>query len=167
MKCWTVLARLVGGNNNYVPGVIISFNGAAIDFEGSPAVGDEFFVRSSRNQDVFTTLNNFVKTLEADDNSPADRAQFQTGLNNALMDLDQSLNHIDRVRSDVGARLRAIDSQRGVNEEVAFQLETSRSAVQDLDYASAIADLQLRLLSLETAQKSFAQSQRSSLFNFL
>ena len=81
----------------------------------------------------------------------------------------------------MGARLKAIDSQRGVNDDVAYQLETSLSTVRDLDYASAIADLQLRLLSLasaiadlqlrllslESAQKSYAQTQRTSLFDFI
>ena len=71
------------------------------------------------------------------------------------------------MRSEVGARLNIIDRQRAVNEEVQFQIETSLSGVRDLDYASAISELELRLLSLEAAQKSFAQTQRSSLFNFI
>jgi len=154
-------------NNAYTPGSLIAFNGAVIDFEGVPAAGDEFSVRSSRNQSAFNTLQNFVSTLESTINAPADRALYQNRLNNSLMDLDQSLNHINEVRSDVGARLNAIDGQRSVNDEVGFQLETSLSSVRDLDYASAIADLQLRLLSLETAQKSFARTQQSSLFDFI
>ena len=116
---------------------------------------------------MFATLDNFVNTLEAVVSDPTDRAQYQGNLNNALLDLEQSLNHINEVRSDVGARLRAIENQRDVNDEVSFQLESSLSAVEDLDYASAIADLQLRLLSLETAQKSYARTQQTSLFDFI
>lgn len=157
----------IASGSGYVPGSSIEFNGVSIDFEGEPATGDLFFARASRNQSVFATLDNLVGTLESSINNPSDRAQFQTGLNNSLMDLEQSLTHINDVRSDVGARLKAIDSQRGVNDEVAYQLETSLSKVRDLDYASAIADLQLRLLSLETAQKSYAQTQRTSLFDFI
>ena len=157
----------VNTNVSYTPGSVIAFNGAIIDFEGEPLSGDEFTVRSSRNQDVFTTLGNFATTLESAVNDGADRAQFQTGLNNALLDLEQSLNRINSVRSDVGARLKVIDDQRAVNEEVGFQLETSLSNVQDLDYASAISELQLRLVSLEAAQQSFARTQQRSLFDFI
>ena len=70
------------------------------------------------------------------------------------------------MRSDVGARLKAIESQRTVNEEVAFQLETSLSGVRDLDYASAIAELQLRLVSLEAAQKSYKPKIPVLLYDF-
>lgn len=157
----------VSSGSGYEPGSSIEFNGISVAFEGDPATSDIFFVRPSRNQSVFTTLDNLVTTLESTVNDPASRAQFQSGLNNSLMDLDQSLNHVNNVRSDVGARLKAIDSQRSVNDEVSFQLETSLSSVRDLDYASAIAELQLRLLSLETAQKSYAQTQRTSLFDFI
>ena len=157
----------ISAGNFYQPGTVIAFNGAVIDFQGEPAAGDEFQVNTSRNQDVFTTLNRFVSTLEADVSDPTSRAQFQNGLNNALIDLEQALTNINEVRSDVGARLKAIDGQRGVNDEVGFQLQTSLSAIEDLDYASAIADLQLRLLSLEAAQKSYAQTQQRSLFDFI
>ncbi|NND54290.1 MAG: flagellar hook-associated protein FlgL [Gammaproteobacteria bacterium] len=151
----------------YSPGSVIAFNGAIIGFEGEPLAGDEFSVGSSRNQDVFTTLNNFASTLESTVNDGASRAQYQTGLNNALLDLEQSLNNINNVRSDVGARLNVIDDQRAVNEEVGFQLQSSLSKIQDLDYASAISELQLRLVSLEAAQQSFARTQQTSLFNFI
>lgn len=151
----------------YQPGSLISFNGAVISFEGTAAAGDEFNVRASTNQSVFRTLQKFVTTLESGVSDSADRALYQNNLNNALMDIEQSLTHINNVRSDVGARLNVIDSQRSVNDEVGFQLESSLSTVRDLDYASAISELQLRLLSLETAQKSFARTQQSSLFDFI
>lgn len=154
-------------NLGYQPGNLIAFNGAIIGFEGTAAAGDEFRVNASTNQSVFRTLQKFVTTLESGINDSTDRALYQNKLNNALMDLEQSLNHINEVRSDVGARLNVIDNQRSVNDEVGFQLETSLSTVRDLDYASAIAELQLRLLSLETAQKSYARTQQSSLFDFI
>lgn len=160
-------SNFIQTNNAYIPGEAISFNGITVDFEGEAANSDIFRVSASRNQSVFATLENFAATLEMNVGNATDRALFQNGLNNSLMDLEQSLTHINNVRSDVGARLKAIDSQRAVNEEVGFQLETSLSTVRDLDYASAIAELQLRLLSLEAAQQSYAQTQRTSLFDFI
>lgn len=151
----------------YVPGALISFNGAVVSFEGEPAAGDEFQVNASRNQSVFVTVQSLVDTLRLDVNDPAVRAQFQSRLNGVLQDIDQSLGNINGVRSDVGARLNVIDRQRSVNEEVSFQIETSLSQVRDLDFASAISELELRLTSLEAAQRSFAETRRNSLFNFL
>jgi len=152
---------------SYSPGALIAFNGALISFEGEPAAGDEFQINASRNQSVFATVQRLVNTLRLDISDPAQRAQFQSQLNSGLQDIDQSLANINGVRSDLGARLNVIDRQRSVNEEVAFQIETSLSGVQDLDFAQAISELELRLTSLEAAQRSFAETRRNSLFNFI
>jgi len=48
----------------YVDGGAISFNGVTVDISGTPANGDIFTVNASRNQDIFTTLENLINDLE-------------------------------------------------------------------------------------------------------
>jgi len=157
----------ITGPTTYQTDSVISFNGAVISFQGIPAGGDQFDVNSSRNKNVFETLQQLIDTLERPATSPTERAIYQSELNASLLNLDQSLEHMNQVRSQVGSRLNIIDRQRSVNEEVSFQIETSLSKVQDLDYAAAISELELRLLGLEAAQRAFAQTQKSSLFEYL
>ena len=48
-----------------------------------------------------------------------------------------------------------------------LELTSSLSGIRDLDYATAISQLELRLTSLEAAQKAYARTQSFSLFDVL
>jgi len=48
----------------YNDGNVIAFNGLEVEISGEPVDGDIFTVQASRNQDVFTSLNNLVNSLE-------------------------------------------------------------------------------------------------------
>lgn len=49
----------------YTDGAAISFNGVVVEINGTPANGDIFTVNASRNQDIFTTLENLINDLES------------------------------------------------------------------------------------------------------
>jgi flagellar hook-associated protein 3 FlgL len=159
----------VASNGVTVGGTVtsISFPGAAITLEGTPAVGDTFTVDSSRYQDVFKTVQDFITTLGQTTGSAAGRATFQNQLNSNLQNIDQALEHLTNFRSQVGARLATIDQQTESNADVKLELTSSLSSIRDLDYATAISQLELRLTSLEAAQKAYARTQSFSLFDVL
>jgi flagellar hook-associated protein 3 FlgL len=50
---------------------------------------------------------------------------------------------------------------------VQLELKRSLSVIRDLDYATAISQLELQLTSLEAAQKAYARTQSFSLFDVL
>ncbi len=158
---------VVAAGTPYTSEANITFNGATVSVSGTPANGDSFTVAPSANQDVFTTLQNLVNTLEAGGSGPASQAQFHNGINRALVNIDQSLGRIVEIRSQVGARLNTIDGQKNANDAFSLQLEQSLSDVQDLDYAEAISRMNRQLLGLEAAQQAFVKVQGLSLFNFL
>ena len=150
----------------YQSGSMIGFNGIETNVTGTPGNGDRFTVAPSVNQDLFTTIQNLALALEggtAFDTS----AKFHNAMNRFLTDVDQSMENMLDIRARVGARLNAIDSQTGMNENFLLGLQSSLSEVQDLDYAEAISRLNLQLVGLEAAQKSFIKVQGLSLFNFL
>jgi flagellar hook-associated protein 3 FlgL len=158
---------VVAAGTAYTSGAVITFNGATVNITGTPANGDSFTVSSSTNQDVFTTLQNLVNTLEAGTSDAASQARFHNAINRALVDMDQSMGRIVEVRGQVGARLNTIDGQKNANDAFSLQLEQTLSEVQDLDYAEAISRMNRQILGLQAAQQAFVKVQGLSLFNYL
>jgi flagellar hook-associated protein 3 FlgL len=152
---------------NYAAGEAITFAGANIRFDGVPADGDSFDVSPSVRQDMFSTLQDIVATLEGAGATAPEVAALNNALGQSLENLDGALDHVLQVRADVGVRLQQVDSQRNLNDNFNLQLQESLSDVQDLDYAEAISRLNLQLASLEAAQQAYVRVQGLSLFNYL
>jgi len=125
------------------------------------AVGDEgrgvFMEVPGLSGDAFSVLQGLAAKLEAGQPPPS-----QT-----LDDLDRLMDHLATVRGKVGARLNALDAQEGVNEDALLQYRRVLSRIEDLDYAAAISEFQLRLTALQAAQRSFTRIQGLSLFQYL
>jgi flagellar hook-associated protein 3 FlgL len=166
---WTVTDsdNNVVATGSYVSGGGISFNGVSLVLEGEPAAGDSFTISPSSHQSVFDTVQGFLDALAGGISQPEERALFQSRLNATLQDLDQAMGNLSVVRSEVGARLAAIDQQLGSNDDLELELNRTLSGLRDVDYAKTISDLEQRLTSLEAAQKAFARTRAFSLFDVL
>lgn len=151
----------------YTSGEPIPFRGALVTLNGTPADGDTFSIRSSENQNIFQTLQNFITALETPVTSPAEMAELNNDINRFLTDIDQGMDNILTVRAGVGARLNAIDAQRYINDDQLFQTTKIISSIEDLDYAEAISRLNLQMAGLQAAQQTYLKVQDLSLFNFL
>jgi flagellar hook-associated protein 3 FlgL len=154
-------------SGSFAAGDTLTFNGAAVTVDGQPAAGDSFTVTPSAYQDIFATVQSFIAAMESAPSSPEARALTTNDLNSTLLDLDRALSHMSTVRSSVGARLAAIDAQADNNEELAIQMTQTLSLVRDVDYASAISELEQQLIGLEAAQKTFARTRSFSLFSLI
>lgn len=164
---------------DFIPGQAISLQkttapaqdfGASVIVEGSPAAGDRFMVAPSTSQSVFTTLRNTINTLTrgigsvASGNSPT---EFVNDLGGDLLNIDQALENITRMRATVGSNLKELDSLGSAGEDLQLQYAASLSDLQDLDYNKAITDMARKQLQLEAAQLSFKQISQLSLFSIL
>jgi flagellar hook-associated protein 3 FlgL len=158
---------VVPAGTAYTDGAEITFNGVTTFIKGIPANGDSFTLSPSTNQDIFTTLQNLVNTLEAGVGDPASQTRFSNGMNRVLTDIDQDMGGILEIRGQLGGRLNTIDSQKDANDAFSANLEQTLSGVQDLDYAEASSRLNRQLLGLQAAQQAFVKVQGLSLFNFL
>lgn len=145
----------------------ISFAGIGVTIQGTPAAGDRFFILPSQYQDVFDIVDQFIGTMELSLADDTDRAAAQSALNNSLANLDQALDHLSAVRSSVGSRLAVIEQQGENNEDLGLQYTQTLSLLRDVDYASAISELEQQLIGLEAAQKTFARTRSFSLFNLI
>ena len=157
----------VVASGNYEAGEVIAFAGASVRFDGVPADGDSFSVTPSVNKGVFSMIEGIVNDLNGFGGAPADVAQLNTSMGQALNDLDQALENVLQVRAEVGVRQQQVETQLNINESFNLQLEESLSGIQDLDYAEAISRFNLELTALQAAQQAYAKMQGMSLFNYI
>lgn len=107
-------------------------------------------------QSIFKTLSDLVTSLQANSPSPT-----------SLTNLDNALNNVLTVQTEIGSRLNAISDQKSLNDNFLTQVTTNRSQLADVNVAQAAVQLNQQLLALQAAQQSFARIQGLSLFNFL
>lgn len=112
------------------------------------------------NESVFTTLGNFIESLET---TPYDAS----GYNATLTKLQATLDNTSRIRTSVGARLSELESLQATAEDRDIQYQSTLSGLQDLDYAGAISKLSQQQILLEAAQKSFLNITALGLFKQL
>lgn len=153
----------------YAAGTAIQFRGISLTVAGVPQDGDTFSVGPARSQDLFTTLNNLMGALGTvgfmGGNSTA--AAAQTNFYESLSSLQTAMDHINSVRSGVGARGAALDDAANRLSDLSTQLQTSIGGIQDTDYATATAQFSQSKVVLQAAQQSYAAIQGLSLFDYL
>jgi len=101
------------------------------------------------------------------DLSTAIRAGGHDEMNRGIGELDQMMNRFTFNISEVGTDLHVASMQTEVVEETQLQLKSVLSNIEDLDYAEAVTRMQKQMMSLEAAQRSFAQISRLTLFDYV
>lgn len=112
---------------------------------------------------MFDSIKNMVDILDPNSGVPFSQATYDQSLN----DIRAAINSVSRVRASVGSRLAAIDSLGEAGQDVNLQYQSRLSDLRDVDYAKAITDLTWQQTQLQASQKSFAQTNQLSLFNYL
>ncbi|RPI59179.1 MAG: flagellar hook-associated protein 3 [Lysobacterales bacterium] len=158
-------ALIVAGT--FTPSQSVTFAGIELRIDGTPAAGDTFTARPSVQQDVFSTVDRLIAAIDSPVGSSASRALLHSSVGQRLADLDSALAHLIDARGEIGARVRALDQQEALNADFAVHLNTTLSAVRDLDYAEALSRLSQELFGLDAAQQAFARAQNLSLFRYL
>ena len=160
-------AGAVVAAGDYFEGEFIDVGGARLHFDGMPTNGDAFTVEPSDVRDVFATIQDAVDVLEGFASGTTSTALLHNRLNEGLDNLDQSLSHLLDHRAGVGARMNSLDTQQDVHETNVIELKESISSLEDLDYAEAVTELNLRLTTLHAAQQAHIKIQNISLFQYL
>ncbi len=145
----------------------IQFAGVQLNFVGLPADGDTVQVQPSTRRDIFAVVESLAAALEVPRTDARSGAVQQNAINTGLDELDQALQHVNDVRASAGARLNIVDSQRAINADFDFQLETALSENRDLDYTEAISRFNTQLVALQAAQQTYVRTQSLNLFSLL
>jgi flagellar hook-associated protein 3 FlgL len=144
----------------------VAFDGLEFTVTGAGA-GDQFTIRPTATQNIFTTLKDLIGVLQTPVSSTSDRSKLTGGLSIANANVDNALDHILTVRAQTGASLKEIDSLDSLGEDLNVQYAQTLSDLQDLDYVSAITELMKQQTALQASQQSFMKVTSLSLFDFL
>jgi flagellar hook-associated protein 3 FlgL len=168
---WTVTDSAGGtvntGTYTGATGSVVSFNGVQVGLSGTPAPGDAFTVSQAGTQDIFSTLDGMVNSLQSGPGNDAQRAQFNTQMNAGMQQVDQAAAQLTTVHSQLGARLSMLEDADNSRANALTDLQSESSRLSDLDYASAVSRMSQQLLGLQAAQQAFASTSKLSLFNYL
>jgi flagellar hook-associated protein 3 FlgL len=151
----------------YAPGGAINFLGVQVTADGAPAAGDSFNIAPAGTTDAFTALGQLVAALQINSGSESSRALLHTRLGAGLLQIDNALNQVANVRSQVGSRLALLDDVSATRDARVTDIQTSISQLRDLDYAAAVSKMNLQMVGLQAAQQSYSMISRLSLFNYL
>lgn len=121
-------------------------------------------------QDVFQTggvslaqqLRDAADALEI-----ADPAARFAAYSQSLQKLNDMVEHIATVRSDVGVRAVRLDALENSLADQQIELTSERSGLEDTDITEAVARLNSQQLTLEAAQAAFARISKKTLFDIL
>lgn len=95
------------------------------------------------------------------------RLGTQDEIQDTIEYLDQMIDQSTLGLADIGVERGAIEAEVELNQDLRATLKASLSSEEDLDYATAITELQAKMMALEAAQSSFAKISNLSVFNFL
>jgi flagellar hook-associated protein 3 FlgL len=160
-------ANALVSSGNFTAGQSVAFRGITLRIDGNPAANDSFNVAPAATRDVFGMLDDVIAALQMPAGSPAQRAKMHSAMGQRIADMDSALSHVIDARGEIGARVRALDQQDSLSADFALHLNTTLSAVRDLDYADALSRLQKEIFGLDAAQQTFARTQDLSLFKYL
>ncbi|CAM5339538.1 flagellar hook-associated protein FlgL [Eoetvoesiella caeni] len=148
--------------------VAIPGAGVSLDIAGAAGAGDKVTVQPGQPTElnIFDTLDGVIKALTAPTEGDAVKttAMLNT-LGGAIQRIDLNYNQVLTVNSSPGSRLNEIDAIGGNGTLRNLGYTSQLSRLEDLDYYTATAQLQLRQSALEAAALAFKQLQGTSLFN--
>ncbi len=178
-KNFTITERSTGNvisgfqNVPYVSGQEIQVNGLSFSITGTPTSGsgavdgDQFFVDSSPNQDVLTTLARFSDAMKQVDGTQESKDFVAQIVADTLDNINNAQTSILETTADLGARLNTLESTKELHINTDLVSREIMSELRDLDYAEAASRLASQTLVLEAAQATFVRVSQLTLFSRL
>jgi flagellin-like hook-associated protein FlgL len=119
--------------------------------------------------DMFSAISDVITALRTPvaNAGPVAQAQLQTALSIANKNITNAHDNVLTVRASVGSRLQELDALKVTGDSRTLYDRSYLSDLQDLDYASALAEFWQRQTALQASQQTFVKIQQISLFNYL
>jgi len=163
----TPTPAVIASGSGFTSGQSISFLGVSVAVTGTPAANDTFSITPAQNTDIFSMLDELARTLEGDTAIAGSQAAFTAQIGASIANLDSALGRVVNVRAEVGTRLQAIDTAADFRDSEEVDLQALISDIRDVDYASAISQLNQQYTSLQAAQAAYSKISQLSLFDYL
>lgn len=113
---------------------------------------------NSQGVGFFQSLDELIQGVKNSD---------QSAMQRGLTEVDAMQQGMSLAQAKVGSDQSTLDHQTSVIDATTLNLQTTISNVQDLDYASAVTNMNQQMLSLQAAQTSFAKISQLNLFDYL
>ena len=156
---------------SYAAGDPIKFGGVQISISGTPDLTDTFNVKAAKNAgtNVFAAIKDVIGALNTpvDSKGPEGQALILNALSTANRKITNAHDNVLTVRASVGSRLQELDALSVTGDSRTLSYRSYLSDLQDLDYASAIAEFYQRQTALQASQQTFIKVQKIALFNYL
>ncbi len=165
--------RVIAADQPFYRGQPIEMNGVSFYITGNPASatltssGDQFFVESTRKQDILTTVARFSEAMKAFDGTQDSRDALSDIVGSTIGNLRNAQTSVLEVVGNLGARYNTLDSTESVLLDSELISRELLSELRDVDYAEASTRLSAQSLVLEAAQSSFVRVSRLTLFSQL
>jgi flagellar hook-associated protein 3 FlgL len=115
-------------------------------------------------QDLLGTLDYAATALH---DGTATSTDVTNAIQAALSAINNSLGNLQGVQTKVAGRLTEVTDLQSSSKQLMNTDKDALGALNDLDTAAAIIELQMRQTSLEASQRTFASVSKLSLFNYL
>jgi flagellar hook-associated protein 3 FlgL len=159
------------GSINGAKGGGVTFAGITLDIAGAVNAGDSFTFEASGTADIFSSMQAAIDALKV---PAADSYNSATRTNNVLREtlanIDSGVDRVLDATTSIGTRkveLDALTDQDTVNRDNAATQITKEVGMGVEDLTAAISEIAQRTLSLQAAQKVYAQVSNMSLFNII
>jgi len=163
----TTLGATVSSGNAWASADAIRVDGLEFSVTGAPAAGDRHRLTPSTAKSAFRVLEEAIAAIDTPQDSVAARAAYATQLGTILLEVDSALDRVLVARAGFGASLQELDAHAASNSAAQVEAAARLSALEDLDYAKALSDLERQKLGLEAAQKTHVLTTGLSLFDYL
>ena len=108
-----------------------------------------------------TELDTLYELLKA---PPADLSKQLTA---HLIRIDQTRNQIGSLHTNLGTRMKILDNLRDNYKQIRLYYQEQVSRLGDLDYGTALTQLNQDKVAIEAASKGLSEVSRLTLFNYL
>lgn len=149
--------------DTFDPGKGIKFEGVTIQVKGQISKGDEISLEPRRSYSIFETFNEAMKLSQGSVSDASNTAK----LHQITQELHAAFIHLNKARTDVGARLNTLDIQEEQHDDFKMTLTKSKSNFEDLDYAEAIIEFNENSRALQASQQAFGKTKDLTLFNYI
>lgn len=124
------------------------------------------FLFSNASQDILNQTADYIAVLNDPTLAPGDAA-FSAAADAMQTSLNDTLDSINSAITDMGGKQNSLSLMKTSHEEMVLFNKKVIGETQELDYASATAEFNVKLTALKVTQQTFVQVSQLTLFNHL
>lgn len=149
--------------DTFDPSKGIKYEDVTIQVKGQITKGDAIELEPRRTYSIFETFKEAMALSEGSVSDSSNTAE----LHQVTQEFHAAFIHLNKARTDVGARLNTLDIQEEQHDDFKMTLAKSKSNFEDLDYAAAIIEFNENSRALQASQQAFGKTKDLTLFNYI